>query len=222
MMKKTLLTIALCTFASFSYVKAQEAIVEETIIEDNVSESPRVKFGIKAGGNVSGIMDFNNHSAQRFGLQGGVFVELPLGASDVWYLRPEVLFSAQGETNRDNRVNGTRVNEDYYLNYINVPVLLRAYFAKSHQGAFFAELGPQIGFLVWKDVESTTMKDDDFKTIDLAGSFGVGYSFGRKLEINVRYTQGFIDTVDNDGKGVSKNESTNFTSMASFGVAYTF
>lgn len=197
MMKKMLFTVALCLFVSVSFAQ--------------------VKFGIKGGVGLSNILEFNAYSKQRAGLQAGIFAEIPLGASDTWYLKPEVLFSAQGETNQSPAYSTDNFNEDYYLNYINVPILIRAYFAKTSQGSFFIELGPQIGFLVWKDIESTTMKDDDFKTIDVAAAGGVGYSFGRKFELYARYTRGFIDSVDHDLR-----DDDNHTSVISFGVGFTF
>jgi outer membrane protein with beta-barrel domain len=94
------------------------------------------------------------------------------------------------------------------LNYINVPVMVKFYPIPK----LFAELGPQVGFLIsakekfeesgteivdgipvsYDNSESVDAKDY-FKSIDFGVNVGVGYEFTEMIFADLRYNIGLSD-----------------------------
>ncbi len=73
----------------------------------------------------------------KLAFNAGAFVALPL--FNEFSLQPEVVYSGQGSKFSESGFTGT-VN----ANYVNVPVL----FKYNNPTGFFAETGPQLGFLM--------------------------------------------------------------------------
>ena len=94
--------------------------------------------GVKAGGSAATYVgDLAKTPRFVYGFNAGVFANLALARP--FSLQPEILFSMKG-------VQGDAGISDAYtwLNYIDIPVALRA----STEGGFYAEAGPQVGFLL--------------------------------------------------------------------------
>jgi opacity protein-like surface antigen len=160
-------------------------------------------FGLKGGLNLATLSvsqdsrDFQN----RAGFFGGLFAHVPLGTQLA--IQPEVVYSSQGTkyTDDDNFEHNLR------LNYVNIPVMLQAMVGRG----FFAEVGPQIGFLVGAadkigDVETGAVTTKDFKKNDVALGFGLGYSGMSGLGIGARYNLGLTDI---NNSGLSNNLKNN-------------
>ncbi|MCV5968839.1 PorT family protein, partial [Lactococcus petauri] len=78
---------------------------------------------------------------------------------------------------------------NYNLNYINVPLMLQ--FNKS---GFFAEAGPQVGFLVTGKVKTTDGTNteemdvkDELNAIDFGVNLGAGYITNSGFGFGARY-----------------------------------
>lgn len=165
-------------------------------------------YGVKAGGNASKIKDVHGSSSQRIGFYVGGFAQIPLQSnSQEFYIQPELLYTMLGEKDGSDKVN---------LDYLAVPILFKAYFSE-RDTEFFAEIGPQIGFLVNKSLPKNYGYNHNFNTLDIGGTIGLGFSYLRNWETSLRFYYGFSDVIDNDALN-----STNYNSNLNLGLAYRF
>ncbi|MBX3257521.1 MAG: PorT family protein [Chitinophagaceae bacterium] len=154
----------------------------------------QIKFGIKAGANFS---KFSGEDAKiedlspkfRTGFAGGGFVNI--GLNEMFSLQPELLYSMEGTTYKESGEKAT-----YKTDYINVPVLVQY----NNPSGFYAETGPQIGYLVSAkiayDGNSVDIKDS-FKKINFSWGLGAGYKLSNGLGIGARYNLGITKIADN-------------------------
>lgn len=172
----------------------------------------QVRYGLKAGANITNITIVNRESKSRAGLQAGILALVPLDSdSDMLFFQPEIIFSTQGEFYYTG-------GKDYkvFLNYIDVPLMLKVYFSEA-ESEFFAEFGPHLGFKITEKIDKLESSAMTFNTFDFALGLGLGYSFNREFEIYGRYTYGFTDVVKND-----LSDDKNHTSILNFGLSYIF
>ncbi|MEO5946756.1 MAG: porin family protein [Chitinophagaceae bacterium] len=155
------------------------------------TKANHVTFGVKGGLNVYNIHNDNNVKYDtKLGFHLGMLGHIHL--SKQFALQPELLYSAQG-------AKYTIANNEYKLNlgYINVPVMLQYMF----DNGFRLQAGPQIGFLTRAKSELNNTKTDvkdNFKTVDFAVGFGVGYVSPKSgLGIDARYNLGVSDINEN-------------------------
>lgn len=194
-MKKIFLGLALVagTFAFSQKTSASAA-----------SSSP-VRFGLKAGLNISTISNSNANS--KAGFYGGVFANIPV-AQD-FSVQPEVLYSGQGAKAKSN--SDIKLNTDY----IAVPVMLQYNLIPN----LYVEAGPQFAFLIsakGKGNGASVDVKDDFKTFDFGLGLGAGYYFTQNIGVNVRYTAGLTKIAKEDDGDSSKN------GVFQIGLAYKF
>jgi len=177
-----------------------------------VANAQDLKFGIKAGANLSTLTGdaVADDVKMKAGFNAGGFVEIKF--TDKLALQPELLFSLQGAKTTDRFDDGagniTRDESKVNLSYLNVPVMLKFYPVQS----FFLEGGPQVGFLVSaksKDETTENFTDgtvlnssaetdikDNLKTVDFAFNLGLGYDFTQSLSLNARYSIGLTNVYD--------------------------
>lgn len=155
------------------------------------SPKGHLNIGIKGGVNVFNIYDDGNTSFDsRIGLNLGVLGHIHLAKQ--WAVQPEIQFSSQGAKNAD-------ANQEYKLNYLNVPVL----FQYMWDNGFRLQAGPQLGFLLSAKSEEDNNTEDieNIKPIDLGLGFGAGYIHpATGLGIDARYILGLSDISDSDEK----------------------
>ncbi|OFM83176.1 porin family protein [Weeksella sp. HMSC059D05] len=195
--KASLLTLV---FLAFQHVDAQ------------------ISYGVKAGAGASNTTVIHGISETRFGFTGGGFVEIPLTyKNNLHYLQLEVLYANEGEYSKFTE-NGKK--HKAFLNYINIPVLYKYYF-DDQDSDFFIEAGPQVGFLVSKnfDEKGPEIVAGTENKFDLAINLGVGYSYLRKYEANLRYGYGLSDTYKTFG---DSGTGVNRSSLFSLQFAYKF
>lgn len=179
----------------------------------------QVTYGVKAGMNMTNQTKIHSGSGSRVGINLGGFATIPLSLdNNMYYFQPELLYSQQGEKNVIGKYNST-----YQVDYINLPLLFKAYFSEQ-ETEVFGVIGPQLGFLVYEAVKTnehgqqSIYKDDEYNPFDYGIVAGLGFSYNRKWEIDLRYFRGFADTVKND----ADNDEDNLTSNVHFGIAYRF
>ncbi|WP_418263016.1 porin family protein [Flavobacterium faecale] len=171
-MKTTHLVLALC-FAHFSAIFAQE----------NTADKSHV--GIKGGYNLAAVnFDGDGETDQRHGFHIGLYGESFV--SDNFAIQPEVMFSQQGYV-----VNNGNSKFTQKLNYINVPLMFKAYPADN----FFFEIGPQVGFAVTHKEEYSgplfsSSNEYDPRKFDWGMNFGLGLKSDSGISIGVRYHLG--------------------------------
>ena len=153
----------------------------------------QVKFGGKAGLNLSTFSgDDADGAKSKIGFNIGALVEIPVASS--FAVKPEVVFSTQGA--KDEEGGDTKLN----MNYLNVPVLGKY----TSTSGFFAETGPQIGFLMSAKAKSDEVDidvKDGFKSTDFSWAFGIGYEMLESgFGVNLRYNLGLSNLPDEDAK----------------------
>ncbi|WP_079241623.1 porin family protein [Chryseobacterium indologenes] len=171
------------------------------------STSP-VRFGVKAGLNISTLTDSEFNS--KAGFYGGVFANIPV-AQDFSF-QPEVLYSGMGakaKVDSDVKAN---------LDYISIPLMLQ-YNALPN---LYLEAGPQFSFLVnskLKYKSNSTDAKDVFKSFDFGIGLGAGYYFTQNIGVTARYVAGLTDVAKNR-PDLSEDKAKN--GVFQFGLAYKF
>jgi hypothetical protein len=173
-MKKLMISVSLIlAVSSANYLKAQTEI------------------GIKGGVNFSSVTDLNGKD--RVSGHGGIFLHSELNRH--WCIQPELLYSAQGE--KSFTENG--VKNDLNLNYLQLPVMFQYFATKS----FYIEAGPQVGYLLQANRESSEENKasvkDNYKKVDVGINAGVGVWATRNIGFYGRYNLGLMDVSKLDG-----------------------
>jgi hypothetical protein len=158
-----------------------------------VAANAQVRFGVKAGANFATITDASG-AKSKVGINGGLQVGVPL--SSMFSFAPEAVYSAQGaKADGDVSIN---------LNYINLPLLLQY----NNASGFFANTGPQIGFLMSAKQkigsESGDIKDQ-MNSTDFSWAIGAGFATKSGFGFNARYNLGLSKIAKDDAGGSSKN-----------------
>lgn len=222
MKKITLTALALCAFA---FTQAQG-----------------VKFGAKAGANMSNLTGDIEDTSMKFGFQAGGFVEVKF--TDKWALQPEVLYSLQGAKREYSENDGFEAydyDSKLNLSYINIPVMVKFYPVEK----FFLEAGPQVGFLISAKSKTdvsytsggTTMSSSEtidekntVNTVDFGFNFGLGFDFTENLFANVRYNLGLanvskedtVEEIDFEDFSVNSTDYSVRSSVISLSIGYKF
>ncbi|MET3036556.1 porin family protein [Chryseobacterium sp. NRRL B-14859] len=190
-------------FLGLALVAGTFAFAQKT---STASSSP-VRFGLKAGLNISSVSNSDTNS--KAGFYGGVFANIPV-AQD-FSVQPEVLYSGMGGKAKGN--SDVKLN----LDYISVPVM----FQYNALPNLYLEAGPQFSFLINSKVKyqsNSVDAKDSFKTFDFGLGLGAGYYFTPNIGVNVRYVAGLTDIAKNriGGGDSSKN------GVFQVGLAYKF
>jgi hypothetical protein len=175
------------------------------------SANAQVQFGVKAGANFATLTGSASDGAKtKVDFNGGAFAHVPLFNS--FFLQPELVYSGQGAKATENE-------EDFTVNqsYLNVPVL----FQYRHSSGFFAETGPQIGFLLAANVKAGGQSQDiksSYKSTDFSWAFGLGYMIPSiSAGIDARYNMGLTNIAAEEVAGQSLKNS-----VYQVGIFYVF
>ena len=172
------------------------------------SKAQGVRFGLKAGGNLSnlsGDLTDEDRYENKFGFHGGAMLNIGLIDDGFLSVQPEVLFSQKGFKYADNEfkigANTFKYEGDRTYNYIDVPVLL-----KVNADGFYFEAGPQYSYLLKvKDDSKYSINGatavqrtgtSDLKNVnrnEIGYAAGLGYQSDAGLMIGIRYNGSFTD-----------------------------
>ncbi|WP_294298634.1 porin family protein [uncultured Chryseobacterium sp.] len=176
-----------------------------------MSSSSPVKFGVKAGINISSISkDGYDDAKSKVGFAGGVFANIPV--SEMFSVQPEVMYSQMGSkvsSSSSGTVLGNNVTSTssatLNLDYVTIPVMLQF----RATPAFYIEAGPEFGFLTsakTKDARTTVVNGststttsesgdvkDYFSGFNMGVGLGLGYDITPNFGISARYVAGFTD-----------------------------
>ena len=191
------------------------------------SDSREVQLGIKGGLNSSTISgDDLGDLDSRTSFNAGLVAEIPL--TERLSFQPEVLYSGQGfdvrEIDQDNIVD-TDENIEYQLDYIQVPLFLKAYIVKG----LSVEAGPQFGFKIHEEFDYQPNSDggdieidsDDsyVKDFDTSIALGAAYKFDNGFFLSGRYNLGVTDIFE-DGTPFEGVDAKN--NVWQFGIGFMF
>ncbi|AZA59876.1 porin family protein [Chryseobacterium indoltheticum] len=216
-MKKLILGIAVL---STSLAFAQTTTTTTT----RSMSSSDVRFGIKAGMNVSSLSKNETLEDQgsKIGFNAGVFANIPVAES--FSIQPEVLYSQYGDK-YDYVVAGNRYSYANHLDYVTVPVMFQYNFIPN----LYVEAGPEFGFMVSakNKAKNETNNDvlaesgnykDNFNTFNVGIGLGAGYYFTDNIGITARYVAGVTDIA----KDRPSNSDAVRNNTFQVGLAYKF
>jgi len=162
----------------------------------------QIQFGLKGGLNLGNLHESPSEPGTSLKIKAdfnaGVLAYIPL--FNHFGLQPEAIYSGQG-----SKATSDETSFNFNLVYINVPIL----FKYKDPSGFFAEIGPQAGFLISGKAKaggvSTDIKDS-FKSTDISGVLGIGYLSSVNLGIDARYALGLANIAkDAPGTTVKNN-----------------
>ncbi len=197
------------------------------------------QIGIKAGVNLASIAQnetegsYTDYAKKSIvGFQGGLTFDL--GLSDIFTIQPEVLYIQKGGKSTYKLDDNNKVENRYYFNYVEVPVLAKLKFYGDGGGSgFYFVGGPYVGLALGGKVKNTTTLvgvtttgEDDFtfdnstsnqraKRLDYGVSFGGGIKINR-LILDLRYNLGLNNINDNDAD--NQNDSKPFLRHRGIGL----
>ncbi len=178
-------------------------------------------WGIDAGASSSNIREKSEYSgindgSALLGPQVGVTVFSPINErlsmeGGLRYAGKGTKTSFDGSDGEENYSYSDKTR----LNYLDVPLLARY---QVGQGGFSVYAGVQPSLLLSAKRKSegsgtesqTTDVKDSYKSLDMAGSVGVGYAFGNGLRLNAGYDHGFANIANNDAFGAAKIRNRSF------------
>jgi opacity protein-like surface antigen len=207
-MKNILLSAALAALVAVAAVPAAHA--------------QSVRFGLKAGGNMSNLSgDLANQDQykNRFGFHGGAMLNVGLVGDDFLAIQVEGLYSQKGFKYTDQQVtvlgSTYRTTGSMRYDYLDVPVLLRL-----KTGGLFFEAGPQYSYLlnlnnsrtryvngsITSSASYSSSNLDQIKRSELGYAAGLGFQADNGFLLGLRYNGAFTDFAQN---GYSNDEFRN-------------
>ena len=153
----------------------------------------QLRYGLKAGANLSGYHTENSAKTDLFGYQFGGVINYQ--SNSLLALQAELNFTKKGGgfhtyeyTNFSAEFIGGYTETQ--LTYIEIPLTVQLIFLKK----FRLETGPQISFLI---NDQTTYRDEEvdveLNVLDFGLTGGLTYTFGEHFFLQARYTYGLSE-----------------------------
>ncbi len=154
-------------------------------------------FGFKVGANATNFYGDIENNNIKLSFHAGVVAEIQL--SDAFSVQPELLFSAQGYQNKEDKYL------KYHYNYLNLPIMVK-YFINNN---ITLDFGPQIGYLLSAETSDGLYIFENIKensnSFDYGINLGASYEFDDGLNINVRYNYSLSNI--NKGNDIKVNNA---------------
>jgi len=175
-----------------------------------------VSFGLKANFNLANL-SFSNDIPDEIkikskpGVSAGGFANISFSKS--FSIQPELMYAMQGAKVTEA---GGPAEVTLNLDYITIPVMFQYKLASG----FYAETGPQVGFLLsakTKAAGNSEDSKDEFKKTDFAWGLGLGYKMKSGLGFGARYNLG-LSNIAKDGNNDEGAKNRAFQ----IGISYTF
>lgn len=165
-----------------------------------ITSSFLFSIGFRAGLNLSDFAssEISNNSV-KYGLNVGVFGVNRLANNFIF--QPEIIFSQKGCTFDFGDVfDEYSYEEDFNLNYIEIPLLLKKEFSANKDVSIQLYGGPSIAFLTSANINTSFGSDSEdhdatkyFNTTDISLNVGVDLYFNEKIMAGIRYNRGVTD-----------------------------
>lgn len=154
------------------------------VFASSFSSRAQILLGAKAGLNVSTLSTSSLYKP-RIGYNAAFFYSQHLESQYGWQF--ELQYSLQGA--RD----AASTNGRLAYHYLALPVLLKLYFKPS----IYAEIGPQVSFLVGAKYKEMGFEDDRSAGVrkwDFLGMIGFGHETDYGTTFGLRFGLGFLNT----------------------------
>ena len=180
-------------------------------------------FGLKASLNLSNHSKtvtfpqfpppYKRETKPMLGYQFGAFYSSPIGSKLT--VVAEANFSLIGSRNQyvTEQIMLNPDGKTYYYNdrigYLEIPLILRYNFNK-----FYLGLGPSVAIKLFSkitNIENRTTKGFNYRSLDAAANVVVGYKISKKLEVNLRYSYGMMNILEDRFNQVTKNRFLNLS-----------
>src|SRR5699024_6613626 len=133
-----------------------------------------IQWGVRAGANFANVSSDQASPDSRTGFYAGILAEVPF--NERFSIQPGLYYSQQGFKVSQSGIEGT-----YKLDYIQIPILFKAYIIKGLN----VHIGPQLGFNINSELAldstigsgSIDTNGDQIKDIDFGLVGGIGYKF---------------------------------------------
>ena len=179
-----------------------------------------VDFGIKGGINLANIISDDDLDS-LIGFHGGLVLDISLPALPIG-IESGIYYSQKGAEITEGSFTGTG-----RLNYIEVPVMAKFSFGPPGPISPHFVIGPYAAYNVKAEFEitdgtSTFTEDfsDEITDLDFGGTIGIGTDFNvglTKLNVQARYSRGFVDINDN---GFEEDREYNSVFSISAGIMF--
>lgn len=172
------------------------------------------RFGFKAGLNLANqvktisipqVPTTTQNTKPFVGYQLGVFNKTKL--NNHFFLSIETNFSVIGSSQTLIFTDGESYDTNEKLGYIELPLTIQYAINKIYFG-----VGPSVGFKLFSKLTNFGNRNYDipnYQTMDAAGNILAGYSVSGKVDVNVRYSHGFMNIYKDPGYASTKNRFIN-------------
>lgn len=193
------------------------------------SNAQQVKFGVKAGLNISSLNGGDSYYGSygtKVGFHIGGLAEIKI--NDKFSIQPELLYSLKGTDlsyGYGYGYYGYGTSNKLNLSYIDIPVMVKFYPIQR----LSAELGPNVAFLMSAKglkydaatgtTDTTGDIKDNYNTVDFGMNIGAGYELKQGIMFQLRYNIGLSDV------SKSQNLQKNYTdknAVIQLSVGYKF
>ena len=150
----------------------------------SVQASAQVVWGLKGGANVSTLGNSVQYKP-RLGYHLGTFYSQHIEEQYGWQIGLQ--YSLQGARDAAN------TNGRLSYHYLSLPLVMKFYFS----GNTFAELGPQVGYLLSANYSEEGFKEERTELVkrwDLLGLIGLGHETDSGASMGLRFGYGFLNT----------------------------
>lgn len=194
MFKKYILTLFI-TCLGFSIVSAQK-----------LSLNPELGVNLSSLHHSDSYQDIKDNT---IGLKAGLALNIPI--TKRIFIQPGVYFDMRGAKIQEE-FNGFTQDNDYTLNYLQVPLNLQAELSLGGLGELFASAGPYVGWGIngRKEVSINNIKEkaidafgddeEQLKQIDFGLNIGAGYRtpFGIYARVQYGYGMGNLSNISSE------------------------
>jgi hypothetical protein len=159
-------------------------VISIILIVASVQASAQVVWGLKGGANVSTLGNSVQYKP-RLGYHLGTFYSQHIEEQYGWQIGLQ--YSLQGARDAAN------TNGRLSYHYLSLPLVMKFYFS----GNTFAELGPQVGYLLSANYSEEGFKEERTELVkrwDLLGLIGLGHETESGASMGLRFGWGFLNT----------------------------
>lgn len=170
----------------------------------------QVQLGVKGGLNISDVVINNSYDPDvepafqmKPGFHAGIF--LSADGDEQFGFAAELIYSSKG----------VRALNVINLHYVAIPLLLRYHFHEK----FFAEVGPEIGYLVNANSRYGNLNATWDNKLDIGLDGGLQYRLG-KINCGVRFNAGFSSVIRNPANASFSGERIRYQNrVAQFSIS---
>ncbi len=205
--------------------------------ETNNGAVKKIEWGIKAGINASNLIVKSDSKQSLESVEvdtkslfrGHFGVLMNYHFNNKFALQPELVLSFQGAKAVLNEYLGAPLNlkKNLDITYLMLPVNFQ-YYVSNH---FRLELGPQLGYILTKDLEikgnfefggqtyTIQEKIEDLSEIDFSVNIGLGYIFAKDFVVYGKYNRG-LNSINSNRK--KPFDWSIYNEVIQMGVEYKF